>query len=79
MRAIPAARLRVEPFRNDKSEGRSWQALAPNAGAVWRVREGSNVIGPCLFFLLCLRFLHLIMVRTGSNPDPDPNPNPNQP
>lgn len=64
VRAIPAARLRIEPFRNDKAEGRSWQALAPNCGAVWRVREGSNVIGPCLFFLLCLRFLHLVMIHT---------------
>ena len=64
VRAIPAARLRVEPFRNDNSKVRSWQALAPNSGSVWRVQEGGNVIGPYLFFLLCLRFLHLVMVHT---------------
>ena len=63
-RAIPAARLRVEPFRNDNPKLRSWQALVPNPRAERRVRDGSQVIGYFLFSLLCLRMLHLVMLHT---------------
>ena len=62
-RAIPAARLRMEPFLNDKHDLRSWQALAPSPDVVERVNSGSKCIAYFLFALLLLRMFHLALVH----------------
>lgn len=61
-RALPAARLRIEPFAN-VVHYHTWHALCPGEGAERRVTVGSKRISIAFCTILGLRIVHLLMVN----------------